>query len=90
MQTTETNSAVGAGGAVGKEEKRQYQYSNGCSYDGMWVGNRRHGQGVFTWPSGAKFEGAFEHDRRHGQGKISYANGDNYDGDWKNDQRNGN
>ena len=68
-----------------KEEKKRYEYSNKCVYDGMWLGNRRHGQGVFTWPSGAQFDGNFDHDRRQGEGKITYSDGASYQGAWRND-----
>ena len=68
-----------------KEETKRYEFSNKCVYDGQWSGNRRHGHGVFTWPSGARYEGNFKNDRREGPGKILYADKAEYEGEWKGD-----
>ena len=68
-----------------KEEQKAYQYSNGCHYDGNWRANRRHGFGIFKWPSGAIFKGEFKNDRRNGKGEIKYSDGSQYDGEWRND-----
>ena len=76
---------VAAGDASGKEERKTYNYSNGCFYDGMWRSNRRHGEGVFKWPSGAMYKGEFKNDRRNGEGEINYSDGSRYAGSWRND-----
>ena len=67
------------------EEQKEYQYTNGCVYNGAWRANRRHGVGNFTWPSGAHYEGHYESDRRKGAGSIWYADKSVYIGEWLND-----
>ena len=67
------------------EETKKHDYANGCTYDGAWRANRRHGQGTFKWPSGTTYTGEFRNDRRHGHGKIIYADGTKYTGEWRND-----
>ena len=52
------------------EGQHEYEYENGCRYNGNWKNNRRHGKGVFTWPSGATYDGMFMHDKRHGLGNL--------------------
>ena len=67
---------------------RIFRYANGCSYNGEWDGNKRHGHGTYTWPTGM-YEGQFDQDRRHGKGKATFSDGTTYDGDWVYDKRTG-
>ena len=46
-------------GELPPAEIRSHTFVNGCHYQGEWVGNKRHGYGVYTWPSGAKYEGEY-------------------------------
>lgn len=71
--TVAASTNVGPLDVTGQEEHKTYTYNNNCFYDGNWLGNRRHGQGTFVWPSGAKFEGTFKADLRDGRGKITYS-----------------
>lgn len=33
-----------------KEKRPQYRYTTGGVYEGEWIGNKREGYGVMTWP----------------------------------------
>lgn len=55
----------------------------------MWHGNKKHGQGLFTWPSGSKYTGEFVDDKRHGEGMLEYADGSTYVGGWRNEYKDG-
>ena len=57
-------------------------YKDGCKYEGEWNGKRRHGKGIFEWPSGARYEGNYENNQRQGQGTLTYADGSVYSGTW--------
>ena len=45
-------------------------------YEGEYHKDKRHGNGVYTWPSGASFEGSFFRDLKEGPGKFTSAKGD--------------
>ncbi|MFM7858720.1 MAG: hypothetical protein ACKO96_44065 [Flammeovirgaceae bacterium] len=45
-------------------EIRSHKYTNGCHYQGEWLGSRKHGYGVYEWPSGARYEGNYVQDKR--------------------------
>ena len=42
-----------------KSEKRAHKYTNGHSYDGMWLSKKKHGKGVFTWKTGDIYDGDY-------------------------------
>jgi len=67
-------------------------YQNGDKYEGMWKGDKRHGQGTY-WrlekeSGGGKlrreYTGDWFEDRKHGRGTLFYKSGDRYDGFWVN------
>lgn len=39
-------------------------------YEGTFENDKKHGEGVFTWPSGNKYVGQFMNDYRHGYGEM--------------------
>ena len=43
-------------------------YPSGASYVGQVHGNKRAGNGVFTWPNGARYVGEFTDNVRNGRG----------------------
>lgn len=43
-------------------------------YTGDIYGDKKHGQGVLSWPDGRMYTGAFFADRRHGFGIFSSPN----------------
>ena len=64
-------------------------YSNGDRYHGQIRNGRRHGRGVFTWPSGDRYEGDFVNGKRTGRGVYTWPSGDRYEGDFVNGKRTG-
>jgi hypothetical protein len=57
-------------------------YSNGDSYEGDWINNKRNGQGTYTWKDGDIYEGEWVDNKRIGKGKMLYINGDSFEGEW--------
>ncbi|CAE7525085.1 PIP5K2 [Symbiodinium necroappetens] len=74
---------------IAPEARPEFNFENGESYIGQWVGTERHGQGVHRWPNGAKYEGQFERNRASGQGTFQFPNGGVYEGQWKADRAHG-
>jgi len=58
-------------------------------YKGEFVENKKHGQGVLTWPDGRQYEGQFVNDEFHGQGTMSWPDGCKYVGQYANGQKEG-
>ena len=46
------------------------------SYDGAWVNDMMHGEGIFRYASKAKFEGSWVENKYAGQGKYTWPSGD--------------
>jgi len=66
-------------------------YINGDTYEGEWVANKKHGQGMYTWapkntnssvlcPQEVRYVGAWENDLFHGEGCFYYASGNVFKG----------
>jgi hypothetical protein len=64
-------------------------WEDGSTYQGDWVQDKRHGNGIFNTAEGHKYEGAFVNDVKHGAGRLSYKNGEVIEGTWENDRLNG-
>lgn len=43
-----------------------YSHSNGAYYEGQWLDDKQHGQGVESWPDGARYEGRYEDGKKEG------------------------
>lgn len=65
-------------------------FSNGDTYEGMYVHGKRNGLGMYTFSAGGRYEGSYKQNKKHGRGKMTYLDGSTYTGDWKDDQRHGN
>ena len=39
------------------EDRPTFSFQSGAQYTGQWLGNKRHGAGVQSWPDGALYEG---------------------------------
>ena len=39
-------------------------------YDGDWLGDKKHGVGVYKYSSGAVYEGEYQNDLKHGMCSI--------------------
>jgi hypothetical protein len=54
---------------------------SGCDvYDGSWLDDRAHGNGVYTSCQGARYSGQWSDGDRHGIGSESYADGSSFEG----------
>lgn len=62
----------------------------GSCYEGEFIANRKHGQGVLILGrTNEHYEGEFKDDLMDGFGKITYANGDIYLGNFTKGKKNG-
>ena len=43
-----------------------------AKYVGEWKGDKKHGQGTYTWPSGSSYVGEWKDGKKHGQGTYTY------------------
>ena len=61
-------------------------YKNGDKYEGLWGGNKRHGQGTYWKNESGKLRREYTGDwiegKKHGRGTYFYKNGDRFDGFW--------
>lgn len=39
------------------EKRAPHQFESGATYEGEWLDNMRHGNGVQIWPDGARYDG---------------------------------
>lgn len=53
------------------------------SYEGGWLNNKMHGQGLYTWDDGRRFQGEYVQDKKHGFGAYMWVDGRVYYGMWK-------
>jgi len=58
-------------------------------YQGDFVMNKKHGQGVLTWPNGGQYKGEFVDDKFHGKGTMTWTDGHKYIGQYADDQKEG-
>jgi len=58
-------------------------------YEGGFSKNKKHGQGILTWPDGRQYQGNFVNDEFHGQGAMSWPNGHKYVGHYVNGKKEG-
>jgi len=72
-----------------REKRPPYVFSSGSTYTGEWLGDKRDGYGVQTFPDKARYEGDWKNNQAHGKGKFYHSNGDIYEGDWKHAKANG-
>jgi hypothetical protein len=71
-------------------EKREHSWPDGRLYNGEWLGDQPHGQGMLTYPDGGQYWGRFSAGKRQGDGMMKFINGDEYEGQWFDDQPHGN
>lgn len=60
-------------------------------YDGMWVDDKFHGEGIMVYSNGDRYTGQWKFGMREGKGKCVYSSDNSwYEGDWVRDIRQGN
>lgn len=64
-------------------------WPDGSCYVGEFLGNLRHGTGVYRTPAGAVYEGQFRDDRMDGRGRYTFADGHTYQGEWRHGHQDG-
>ncbi|KAH9588744.1 MORN motif [Trypanosoma melophagium] len=65
-------------------------FPNGDAYTGEYVGNMRHGLGLYWWATqGIIYTGQWHNGIRHGIGRITYPDGSHYRGLWVRDEKHG-
>jgi len=65
------------------------QYQDGHTYDGGWLNDEIHGQGLETWPDGEEYSGSYQYGFKHGKGVYKYSSGHIYDGEFLSDTKHG-
>ena len=61
----------------------------GNRYEGNFLGEKFHGQGIMTFFDGRKYVGEWKDDKYHGQGTAIFPNGLSYVGEWQNGKEHG-
>ena len=64
-------------------------YADGSKYSGDIVNGKRHGLGIYFWPTGHKYMGEWRHSKIHGRGIFIWPNGNKYIGEFKNNRASG-
>ena len=45
-------------------------WTNGDNYEGEWLKDQMHGNGIYNFPNGTRYEGKYFEGMKHGQGQI--------------------
>jgi hypothetical protein len=56
----------------------KWVYTDKTTYEGEWVGTKKHGKGVETWPNGYIYTGEFKNSVWSGQGILAFPDGSTY------------
>lgn len=56
------------------------KWPDGTKYEGMTLGGKFHGRGIYTYPNGDVYAGEFRFGKIQGEGQFSFTNGDKYIG----------
>jgi hypothetical protein len=70
------NGSVFEGSVNIKLEKGKITYLNGESYEGSFLGSKKHGSGIMMTKNGNIHDGIWKNDKFMGKGKITFLNGD--------------
>lgn len=68
---------------VKEESWMDQEVSIAHEYDGEWLDDKYHGQGVITWNIKSKYVGSFKNGKFDGHGVRTWDDGARYDGQWK-------
>jgi hypothetical protein len=58
-------------------------YSDGKIYNGLFLENKKHGEGYLMFPNGDKYDGNFINDEYEGEGVLTCAEGTITKAFWK-------
>ncbi|XP_053087576.1 MORN repeat-containing protein 3-like [Pangasianodon hypophthalmus] len=62
------------------------RYENGDVYEGEWLRDKPHGQGVLALRNGNSYQGSMKDGKKHGHGRFVYRDrGQVYQGFWVDD-----
>lgn len=67
-------------------------FLDGEVYEGEWKENKKHGKGVYVWPSGnerQQYTGAYKNGFMQGEGIMIYSSGKKYEGGFRKDTKSG-
>lgn len=67
----------------GKGLWMEHEDGSGANYNGEYYKDKKHGIGVYTWPSGNQYQGNYVNDKREGYGEMCWTDGSYYKGEWK-------
>ena len=67
----------------------KWVYTDKTTYEGEWIGTKKHGQGTETWPNGYIYKGEFKDSLWSGFGTLSFPDSSTYEGQWANGFMNG-
>jgi hypothetical protein len=56
---------------------------SGANYNGDYFRDKKHGIGIYKWPSGNEYRGNYVNDKREGYGEMYWTDGSFYKGEWK-------
>ena len=56
---------------------------NGDKYEGSFLNDMLHGEGIYSYANGDCYRGEFMNDLPHGHGVYILANGNIYSGKWE-------
>merc|ERR1712008_536697 len=59
------------------------------SYEGEFMKDCFHGQGIFRWPDGRNYEGQWAMNVMHGHGRFTFADARKYEGQYKHGEKSG-
>ncbi len=58
-------------------------HDDGGIYDGEWLDKKKHGYGVYRYPSGSTYEGQWKNNVKDGLGVYTFGKGGSYAGEFK-------
>jgi hypothetical protein len=67
----------------GKGQWLENEDGSGATYNGEYFRDKKHGIGVYKWPSGNEYRGNYVNDKREGYGEMYWIDGSHYKGEWK-------
>ena len=70
---------------MAEKSVKRVAYADGSWFEGCFIGNQRHGFGVYHSADGIAFAGQFRNDQRHGLGMLIDRKNNKIGGFWHHD-----